>query len=218
MASSEFRPALPLLAFLLTGCAGLTATSTPTEWTALPLTDAGGRTTSVSEVLAPHRATVIVFWATQCPCVRRYQERVETLAAAWAARDVAFVGVDSNADDSLEDMARVAASRGVTLPLWRDEGGRLAKALGARSTPTVVLVERDGRVRYRGWLDNERLPGEADREPWLEQALAGLLEGTPSASASPTWGCAITRSLKSVPQCHAPTVAASASTSPGAHP
>jgi hypothetical protein len=145
---------------------------------------------------------------------------VEALAAQYGARGVTFVGVDSNADDTLDDIARVTKDRGVTLPVWRDEGGRLAKALGARTTPTVVLVDASGQVRFRGWLDNEHLPGDGDREPWLEQALVGVLDGAPFASASPTFGCAITRSLKTIPQCHSTAVEASASSVPseGAHP
>lgn len=218
MPSSDVRAALAL-AVLLSGCAGLSGTATASDVSTLPLAHPDGRVATVGELLAPHRATVLVFWATQCPCVRRYQARVEALAQAYADRDVAVVGVDSNADDTLEDIARVAQRRGVTMPVWQDAGGRLAKVLGARSTPTVVVLDRDGRVRFRGWLDNERLPGERDREPWLEQALDGVLTGAPYASKSPTWGCAITRSLKSIPQCHSPAVEVSASTSsPGDHP
>lgn len=219
MRSSDARAALSLAALFLAGCAGLTGAASSSSVTSLPLAHPDGRVATVAELLAPHRATVLVFWATQCPCVRRYQERVEALARAYADRGVAFVGVDSNVDDSLDDIARVAASRGVTLPVWQDAGGQLAKALGARSTPTVVLLDRDGRVKFRGWLDNERLPGEPDREPWLEQALDGELSGAPHASKSPTWGCAITRSLRSIPQCHSPDAEVSASAShPGVQP
>jgi thiol-disulfide isomerase/thioredoxin len=211
MRSSELRALAGLAALVLSACATLSSGASSSEWSALPLVHPDGRSTTAGQLLAPARATVFVFWATQCPCVRRYQERVEALAAQYGARGVTFAGIDSNADDTLEDIARVTKERGVTLPVWRDAGGHLAKALGARSTPTVVLVDASGRVRFRGWLDNEHLPGDEDREPWLEQALAGVLDGAPYASASPTFGCAITRSLKTIPQCHVPTVEANAS-------
>ncbi|MEW5741655.1 MAG: redoxin family protein [Myxococcota bacterium] len=198
-------------ALALAGCASVARTSPASEWSGLPLAHPDGRTTTAGGLLSSQRATVFVFWATQCPCVRRYQARVEALASAYSARGVAFVGIDSNADDTLEDIARVTRARGVTMPVWRDAGGQLARALGARSTPTVVLVDARGEVKFRGWLDNERLPGESDREPWLEEALVGVLDGTPYAAASPTWGCAITRSLKSVAQCHSPAVEVSSS-------
>jgi hypothetical protein len=87
--------------------------------------------------------------------------------------------------------------------MFRDEGGLLARALGARSTPTVVLMRRDGEVLFTGWLDNEHQPQEPGREPWLERALAGFAAHTSFSSRSPTWGCSITRSLSAPRECHA---------------
>jgi hypothetical protein len=68
--------------------------------------------------------------------------------------------------------------------------------MGARSTPTVVVLDRKGDVRFLGWLDNERLPGVEGREPWLDLALAGVLDGRNDfKKKTPTYGCVITRSL-----------------------
>jgi thiol-disulfide isomerase/thioredoxin len=143
-----------------------------------------------------HRATVLIFWSSQCPCVRRYQTRVEALAARYSANQVLVVGIASNADESLDDALRVAQQRGVSIPIFRDEGGQVARAVSARSTPTVVLIDRSGTIRYRGWIDNERLPGDPGREPWLERAIQGVLEGRNDFTPrSPVYGCAITRSL-----------------------
>jgi hypothetical protein len=88
--------------------------------------------------------------------------------------------------------------------VWRDDDGALAEALGAHTTPTVVFVARYGRVLYRGWIDNERAPGEDGREAWLEDALSGFFAGRPFAARTPTWGCTITRSLarSAAPTCH----------------
>ena len=69
----------------------------------------------------------------------------------------------------------------------------------------MVVLDRAGAVRYRGWIDNERLPGDPDREPWLEEALADLVTGRDVArAATPTWGCTITRSLGGHGRCAPP--------------
>lgn len=174
---------------------------------------------SVAALRARAEATVFVFWSAGCPCVRRYQARVDALAAAWAPKGVQFVEVSSNAGETLASLKEAERLRSLARPLWRDEGGRLAKELGARSTPTVVLVRRDGTVLFKGWLDNERQPGEAGREPWLERALEAFATGARAQGKSPTWGCMITRSLSStvVPQCHVPSHEVAA-TSPGGSP
>lgn len=164
--------------------------------TALTLIDSRGVPVAVGELMRARTATVFVFWSRSCPCVRRYQRRIEALLERYPATRVRAVGVVSNAGETLVDARRVAAERGVRLPLYGDPDGRLAQALGARSTPTVVVLDRRGAIRFRGWIDNERAPGEGGREPWLERALEALLAGHDRfAARTPTYGCVITRSL-----------------------
>src|SRR5512138_775755 len=98
---------------------------------ALALTAAGGERVSLDEVRGDREALVIVFWSASCPCVRRYQERVDALAGQYPQARV--VAVASNAGESFEDALRVAKERGVQVPLYRDEDGSVADALGARS-------------------------------------------------------------------------------------
>lgn len=222
MASSDVRLVALCAAGLLLACAGPRAAATaPVELGTLPLVSTEGAQTSMGALLARADATVLVFWSAGCPCVRRYQARVDAVATAWAGRGVQVVQVASNAGESLAALRAAAAVRELRLPVWRDEGGHLARQLGARSTPTVVLLRRDGEVLYRGWLDNEREPGAPGREAWLEAALEGTQRGTPFAAKSPTWGCTITRSLAAPepPACHPPPEAtASLASSPGGTP
>jgi peroxiredoxin len=176
------------------GCA--TARSSAPGGEPLRLTAADGSTSSLDELRRGYDATVLVFWSGTCPCVRRYQERVDGLLDAWPATRVRVVGVSSNVGEPFADVLRVAKERQVRIPILRDEGGRVADSLGVHSTPTVVVLDASGAVRFLGWVDNERPPGRPDREPWLDQALQGVLEGKSAfAARTPTYGCAITRSL-----------------------
>ena len=157
---------------------------------------ADGRKVTIDELRAGKDATVLVFWSAGCPCVRRYQERVDALLDAYPKEKVQVLALVSNAGESLADDLKVAVERGVRVPIYRDEGGRVARAVGARSTPTVVVLDAKGDVRFTGWIDNERLPGTEGREPWLDQALAGVLAGKNDfKKKTPTYGCIITRSL-----------------------
>jgi hypothetical protein len=132
--------------------------------------------------------------------VRRYQSRVDALLTEFPADQVRVIAVSSNAGETLDEDLAVANERGASVPLMRDEGGRIAEAVGARSTPTVVVIDAQGTIRYRGWIDNERLPGDPEREAWLERAIRGILQGhNDFASRSPLYGCTITRSLFGTP-------------------
>jgi peroxiredoxin len=155
-----------------------------------------GKHVPLREIWSGHRATVLIFWSANCPCVRRYQDRVEALLARYQAKNVAVLGVSSNADETFAEVKRVASTRGIRLPIVRDEDGLLAQALGVRSTPTVVMLDERGQARFVGWLDNERTPGEANREPWLELALQGVLENRSDfTTRTPVFGCTIARRL-----------------------
>lgn len=223
MASSESRLRLSAALLLaLAACASRTGAlrAEGPAWQHVTLVPTVGERATAGELVHSAEATVFVFWSSGCPCVRRYQARVDALAAGWAARGVNVVQVSSNAGESLEALREAVVARGLPLPVWRDEGGRLARALGARSTPTVALVRRDGQLLYRGWIDNEREPGEPDREPWLELALSDFAVGKQGTTASPTWGCTITRSLASreTAVCHPPPDSPTSSTHTGGTP
>jgi peroxiredoxin len=165
------------------------------------LTASDGSSLTVAELVKGRDATVLVFWSSSCPCVRRYQDRVDGLLDAYPADRVRVVGISSNAGESYEKVVETARRRGVRIPIYRDESGAVASTLGARSTPTVVVLDPDGKVRFFGWFDNEYLPGDPGRKPWLDQALAGILAGRNDFSASTkTFGCIITRSLFGSPE------------------
>lgn len=189
----------------LFGAAALTAcASTPrAESLSAPelfVTAPDGSRHPIAELVHAHEATVLVWWASTCPCVRRYEARVKDLAERFSSPSLAFYHVASNADDGPEVLA--AAARSAPLPILHDHGGRLADFLGVRSTPTVVVLDRSGRVRFEGWLDNERTPGAPGREAWLEDALTAFLVGADTTRRTPTYGCIITRSLGQVGRCH----------------
>jgi peroxiredoxin len=196
MAISKF--CLFVIAALATvGCASShkTAISEPGS-EPLILASADGSTVKLDELWRDHKATVLVFWSGGCPCVRRYQDRTDALLDQYPADQVRVLGVSSNAGESFEDVKRVAKERRVRTPIFRDEGGHVAEAVGARSTPTVVVIDGRGNVRFRGWIDNERLPGVAGREPYLDHAIRGVLEARSDfAERSPIYGCTITRSI-----------------------
>ncbi|MBL8921400.1 MAG: redoxin family protein [Myxococcaceae bacterium] len=202
MATSEALAtsrALLLSAAVLAGCAGTSGATRTAESSAVVLrAPVGAESTTLAALTSSRQATVLVFWSSGCPCVRRYQARVEAFAERYASRDVQVLAVSSNAGEPFEEALSVARERGVRVPLLRDDGGEVAKLVGARSTPTVALLDRSGAVRFVGWLDNEREPGVEGREAWLEQAVEGVLGGGSFAKRTPTWGCPITRSLSSV--------------------
>jgi len=163
---------------------------------ALQVTDLQGSPINMEELFSRHDATVLIWWATGCPCVKRYQTRMEELASRKFAQGkaVAVLAVSSNADENCEQVAQEANNRNFKVPIIRDHNGALAHFAGASTTPTAVIVGKDGKIKFVGWIDNERFPDEADREAYLDNALSELLSGKEVVMArAPTWGCMITK-------------------------
>jgi len=100
--------------------------------------------------LAQLRGKVVVvnFWASWCgPCVAELPV-LGGLAQrpAWHGK-VAVVGV--NYKESLDAIRDFTGARSIPYPILRDRSGDMFKAWTAGVMPTTILVDRQGRARWR---------------------------------------------------------------------
>jgi tetratricopeptide (TPR) repeat protein len=123
-------------------------------------------------------ATVFVFGSTTCPCADRYNGRVAELAAELAPRGARFFQVFSGEEAEREAVRRYVASRKITLPVVTDRSRALAARFGAKVTPTAVVLGSDGRVRYRGRIDDNPDPQAVVRQD-LRLVVEALLRKAP---------------------------------------
>ena len=136
----------------------------------------------------------MTFFSAGCPSQKLHDARLVALARAYAPRGVRFVAIDSEADASAERDAAEAAARGYPFPLLVDPNGAWADRFGAGSSTETVVLDRDGRVRYRGGIDSDRTHASADAQLWLRDALDALLAGqAPPRAVTTPLGCAIRR-------------------------
>ncbi|HYE61077.1 MAG TPA: thioredoxin family protein [Phycisphaerales bacterium] len=120
-----------------------------------------GRLVSLAEA-AQGRPLVVMFLCNHCPFVKHVRAEIANLARKLEGR-VSFVAINPNdvtnyPDDRPEKMIEEAASAGYTFPYLYDESQAVAKAYHAACTPDFYLLDTDGRLRYRGQLDDSR-PG-----------------------------------------------------------
>ena len=103
------------------------------------------------------RIAVIDFWATWCgPCQHELPELERLYKRFSGDPRVVFYAVDFSGGDTPDDQGDTPARaseffrrRGFRMPLAYDAGGRAAKALHAHGLPTLLVLDRSGRVRLR---------------------------------------------------------------------
>lgn len=163
------------------------------------MVDVQGREWTVGEVLGKG-PVVFAFLGTECPLAKLYAARLVALEKRFAPRGVAFVAVNPNVQDSLAAMAAQSRSCGFSFPSLKDPDQALADRFGVTRTPEVCLVDAEGRVRYRGRIDDQYGVGytrdKPDREP-LVDAIEAVLGGSEVdvATTEPV-GCLIGRGVR----------------------
>lgn len=155
------------------------------------LPDTAGKTHSLKEYRG--RITVVAFIATECPISNDYNGRMREIAGDYSVRNVAFLGVNSNFNEPVAEVKAHAEKNGLSFPILKDTGNKVADSFGAERTPEIFLLDDKGILRYHGRIDNSRDPRRVNRRD-LRQALDELLAGKPvSVSEGKAFGCLIKR-------------------------
>jgi peroxiredoxin len=150
------------------------------------------------EDFAGKRALVVVFLSAGCPFVRHVAPELTRLGRDYQPHGVGIVAIASNdvethPGDAPDKLAAFASDQGFPFPILFDVTQKTAKDYCAACTPDFFLYGGDGRLVYRGELDDSR-PGNdkpldgAD----LRAALDDVLAGRPVTSEQkPSIGCNI---------------------------
>jgi hypothetical protein len=157
------------------------------------LVDDSGVAIDARDIVRRAPLTAFVFFSAHCHCVDAHDARLIALFEAYRPRGVQFVMVDSEVTASASADAVEARRRGYPFPIVVDPGARLAQALGARSAAYAVLADVEGRVRYRGGIDSDRIHLHDDAAFYLRDAVDDLLAGRPPrVTEGKALGCALT--------------------------
>lgn len=126
---------------------------------------------------AAAKFTVFVWVSALCPTSGIYEERLNALKSEFGS-EVAFWAVNSDEMEKLPELrSHFQRKEGpLKLTVLKDEGNVLADRWGARVCPDVFVFSREGKLEYRGGVDDSRNPQEV-RESYLREVLRSLLRG-----------------------------------------
>ncbi|MGE3513144.1 MAG: redoxin family protein [Vicinamibacterales bacterium] len=130
--------------------------------------------------LAPSvAAEVFVFVSVDCAISRRYAPELRRLQRAFAQKGVHFTLVYPNPAELPAVIRAHSAAYGV-VDAVRDPTQAFTRHVGATVTPEVAVIAANGRLAYRGRIDNRYAALGLERRATqhdLAMALTRLLEG-----------------------------------------
>lgn len=168
----------------------------PMASTAMKATD--GKTITLDQAKTKE-GLLVMFSCNTCPYVIKSQGRTKEAMDYARKHNIGMVIVNSNEaqrgnEDSYNAMSKYGKSQGYNVPYVVDEKSAVADAFGATRTPEVYLFDGNGKLVYKGAMeDNPSTPAES-KEMFLKAAIDNMLAGKPAEpNSTKSVGCTIKR-------------------------
>ena len=141
-------------------------------------------------------ACVLIFVSPDCPIANALQPELKLIHKKYQKTAVQFYLVYCAPELDVSSCRQHVEDYSVKMPAIMDRGQRLGLQTGAKVTPEVVVVKRDGQVAYRGMINNLYVGyGKKRRsatEHYLSDACAAILDGKkPPVTETKPIGCFI---------------------------
>ncbi len=162
--------------------------------------------TTYQSARAKQKIMVVAFLGVECPLANLYYPRLVELATKYGEKSVAFVAINSNAQDTLDAVHTQARVNKAAFPVLKDAGTSIAKQFGAERTPEVFVLDRERVVRFHGMIDDQYGYRQRRSQPtknYVTDAVDALLDAKAvSVAETPLQGCHIGRSQKVAESAH----------------
>lgn len=158
--------------------------------------------TGKKHTLAEFKGKIVVvrFQSMNCPWDKMrpgggYERVLSPLATKYADKGVVFLGINSNVGEDPAKLKEYHQSSKITYPILKDADSSVAVAYGAKTTPHMFIVDKDGVLRYKGGIEKAPVKPEdcgQSEEQYLAPVLDALLSGSePPVTETPSKGCTI---------------------------
>ena len=171
------------------------------EAPAFTLKDSIGKERSLSDFRGKF---VVLEWFNEgCPFVKGHYEsgNMQKLQGEYTGKDVVWLSINSSARWKQGHMTSESAPK--TISEWKikatsilfDHDGKVGKMYGAKTTPHMFVIDKEGKLIYRGAIDSKATTKAADvdeAENYVRVALDNTMAGKPVANASTRpYGCSV---------------------------
>jgi peroxiredoxin len=165
------------------------------------LKSAAGGDVSLSDF--PGKVVVLEWTNSGCPFVQKHygSSNMQKLQKDATGKGVVWLSICSSAPGkqgnlSAEEAAALCASNGSAATAYLLDGdGKVGRLYGAKRTPEMYVINKEGVLVYHGAIDDKKTPDPADipgAKNFVAAALDELLAGKPVATPkTEAYGCSV---------------------------
>lgn len=119
-----------------------------------------GQTISLDN-FADSKALLIMFICQHCPFVKHIKQELANIGRDYSQQPLGIVAISANdvenyPDDSPTKLKQMAQELNLNFPICYDESQSVSKSYTAACTPDFFLFDAEGKLAYRGQLDDSR--------------------------------------------------------------
>ena len=155
-----------------------------------------GRTYKLSDLEG--RIVVLEWFNMECPFSLYHYNTKPTmvdLANKYKDKEVVWLAVNSTSHTKVEANVAFAKEHKLPFPIIDDRSGQIGRAFGARTTPHMFVIDKDGVIVYQGAIDNApmgKVEANVANVNYVDQAISQLLAGQPvTTPTTPPYGCSV---------------------------
>jgi thiol-disulfide isomerase/thioredoxin len=135
------------------------------------------------------KATAYVFMSKTCPYCIQYQKRLAQMSKSYGKQGLRFVMVYPTRRTPAEQKVAYHKQAGFQAPMVNDKDASIAKILRITKTPEIVLVAKDGKIVFRGGIDDNPRDADSVKNAYLKTACDDLVAGRKvSVTSAPLYG------------------------------
>ncbi|MCP4672175.1 MAG: TlpA family protein disulfide reductase [Desulfobacula sp.] len=103
-----------------------------------------------SGTLKGKKSMALIFWATWCPECKKEIPDIIQLHREFEPKGMEILAVDVGINDSKAKVKKYIEKYKVSYPVAFDQGAQITKKFNIQGTPTIIIVDKNGVIRYRG--------------------------------------------------------------------
>lgn len=144
------------------------------------------------------KIVVLEWFNSECPfCVKHGESKTMiNIVNDYKDKNVVMLGINSGGPGKpgYGKDEEAAKKWGLNYPVLQDADGKVGHAYGAKTTPHMFIINKDGTLAYQGAIDNQARSGEPDSTAvnYVRQALDEISKGQKvSTPETRPYGCGV---------------------------